>query len=192
VELSAEIRAILHRPSGAFVERVNRRGRRRLHFDGSTLAFVDVDSNLYAQEPFEGTNADLLDHLHERFQAPLPLADFLAVDPAMALSEAADWGLYVGRDIVGGVECDHVLFSNEWLEWQVWVQSEEPRVPRRLVIVFADEPGQPRFTATLSNWNLDDDTTGAFDFHPAVGAVQVDLARSGDDTFGEEDSDEDR
>jgi hypothetical protein len=47
-------------------------------------------------------------------------------------------------------------------------------LPRRIVITYKEENGQPQFSADLSNWNLAPDLSDAlFSFTPPNGAKRI-------------------
>jgi hypothetical protein len=41
---------------------------------------------------------------------------------------------YIGPAVIGGVECDHVAFRNDYTDWQLWVQKGPHAIPCKLVI----------------------------------------------------------
>jgi hypothetical protein len=43
------------------------------------------------------------------------------------------------------------------VDFQVWVPSRGDPLPRRVVITYKKEAGQPQFRADLSDWNLSPD-----------------------------------
>ena len=177
VEFSAEADAAVRRPDGMWVERRNDDFTRQMYFDGKTLALHDVDRGLYATKDVDvRTNNDMLDRLAEKFDLTMPLSDLLVSDPDAALSEYADEGVYVGLHAVRGVQCHHLALSNDALGWQVWIQAEGPPLPRKLVIVYRDEPGMPQFRAHLSKWNLEADVADTrFAFVPPEGAHRIEI-----------------
>jgi hypothetical protein len=49
-------------------------------------------------------------------------------------------------------------------------------LPRRIVITYKDEPGQPQFWADASNWNLAPEISDAlFEFTPPSGADRIEF-----------------
>ncbi|MBV8173453.1 MAG: DUF2092 domain-containing protein, partial [Verrucomicrobia bacterium] len=64
--------------------------------------------------------------------------------------------------------------TNRGVDFQVWVAQGNQPLPRRIVITYKDEPGQPQFWAHLSNWNLAPVISDAlFAFTPPNGADRV-------------------
>ena len=61
----------------------------------------------------------------------------------------------VGRHGVDGVPCHHLAFSQESIDWQIWIEDGPQPVPRKLVITYKTEPGSPQYVARLSNWDFE-------------------------------------
>jgi hypothetical protein len=82
---------------------------------------------------------------------------------------------YVDTTTITDVPTDHIAArTSRGVDFQVWVaQGSEPS-PRRVVITYKDEKGQPQFRADLSNWNLAPDISEAlFTFTPPDGADRI-------------------
>ena len=75
---------------------------------------------------------------------------------------------------MGGVACHRLAFANEWLEWQIWVDAENEPLPRKVVINYMDEPGEPKYTARFLSWNLAPELPDdLFRFEPPEGAQKM-------------------
>ena len=77
----------------------------------------------------------------------LPLADFLYADPYAVLMEGVTYGRYLGIHQAAGVACHHLAFSQDTIEWQIWIDAGEKPLPRKLVISYVQEPGEPQYSA---------------------------------------------
>ena len=94
-----------------------------------------------------------------------------------ALTENVQAGTYLGVRSIGGRPCHHLLFTQEEVDWQVWVDAGESPLPRKLVITRKKEPGQPQFSAELSGWDLAPALTEtSFDFKAPAGAKPVKMS----------------
>ena len=60
-----------------------------------------------------------------------------------------------GSDLVEGVLCDHLAFSRDDTDWQVWIEAGERPVPRKLVITSIDLPGTPQFGVVITSFEPD-------------------------------------
>lgn len=179
VELPASLDITVRRPDGLRVDRRSVKGHRLFQYDGKTVGLLDVDRRMYAIGEAPPTIDAMIGALEERFDLVLPLSDIVADDPYIAFSsDFADDGALLGAYPYKGKTCDVLAYRNESIDWQIWVSREEPRVPMRLAIRYESEPGIPRFTADLSNWNLSDATPEAdFTFAAPADAKKIEVSK---------------
>jgi hypothetical protein len=73
-----------------------------------------------------------------------------------------------------GVPCEHLAFSADNVDWQVWIQDGPRPVPRKFVITYKDEPNDPQYTAVFSNWDFNTELPDfVFNFEPPPGAAKI-------------------
>jgi hypothetical protein len=82
---------------------------------------------------------------------------------------------YVEKTTIMDVPCDHLAVrTGQGVDFQVWVAQGEQPLPRRIVITYISETGQPQFWADLSDWNLAPEISDAlFAFTPPNGADRI-------------------
>jgi hypothetical protein len=82
---------------------------------------------------------------------------------------------YVETTTITDVPCDHLAARTAaGVDFQVWVAQGSEPLPRRIVITYKNENGQPQFWADLSKWNLAPDVSDAlFSFTPPNGAERI-------------------
>jgi len=82
---------------------------------------------------------------------------------------------YVETTTITDVPCDHLAARTAGgVDFQVWVAQGDEPLPRRIVITYKTENGQPQFWADLSKWNLAPDVSDAlFAFTPPNGAERI-------------------
>jgi hypothetical protein len=158
----------LRRPDRVRVEVVHRDGSRRgLLFDGNEVAVFDLDRKVYATSPAKGTVDAALDHLTRDLQVRMPLRELLSADLPKTLEPLRETTRWVGRETIEGVPTDHVSLRGEEADVQVWIASQGDPLPRRIVITYRREEGQPQFRANVTEWNLAPDVAdGVFTFAP--------------------------
>lgn len=87
-------------------------------------------------------------------------------------------GEYLGLQKAAGVPCHHLAFEQETIDWQIWIDAAQPRLPRKLAIAYKAEPGEPQYVVVIHKWNLAPAfPEGLFDFEPPEGATKMELAR---------------
>ena len=178
VDSSRDGDVYVRRPNGVFVERHDAGRHRQLYYDGAHAALLDVGANLYAErtEDVPGDLDGFVDLLVEELNVNLPLADLVVADPYRSFTDPAVSGVDLGTARVRGETCHHLAFTNDAIEWQVFIAKDGPPLVRKVVIHYADEPGRPRWEAVLSDWDLDAEIPDErFAFTPPEGSHRITL-----------------
>jgi len=177
-QFSREVRLAVRRP-----DRISARGSQDedallFWYENKNVTVLDRTANIYASIPVPGRIDAMLDDVANQHGLTLPLADLLFSDPYKVLTADAHTGRYVGLHEVNGVECHHLLFTQEAIDWQIWIDSGKEPVPRKLVIDYKSLPDRPQFTALLSEWNLSA-SVGDEQFKPVIpkDAKKVEIAQ---------------
>jgi len=126
----------------------------RFWYDGKNITVLDKDLNIYATT---GAPADIdsaLSFAAQNLEITAPLADFVMSDPYSSLTQNAKSATYVGLHEIDGVKCHHLAFTQENLDWQIWIEDGRMLVPRKVVITYKLAEGMPQYTAVLSEWNF--------------------------------------
>jgi hypothetical protein len=123
-------------------------------YDGQSLTLVWPEQKAYARVKMPPTIDAALERLEEHFNTPLAVGDLLHTN-AYGLLVASDMaGRYVGREKVGAAECDHVAFSHERVDWELWVASTGEPTPCRIVITTKGKSGPLTSDVSFGDWNL--------------------------------------
>ena len=124
-----------------------------LYYDGKMLTVRDKDLNEAANTPAPASIDALVDDLRSKLGVEAPGADLILTTVGDALSKDVIEAKYVGQGIVDGVECDHLAFRNEEVDWQLWVETGSRPVPRKYVITSKTVTGAPQYTLRLGRWS---------------------------------------
>jgi hypothetical protein len=147
----------------------------QVSFDGKTISLYGKGMNVYAQIESPGPT---IDEAVEEFRISTgldaPGADLLATDPYAVLTEGVTSGSLVGAAYIGGVECDHLAFRSDVVDWQIWISRGEKKLPLKYVITTKWVTGAPQYSLRLSNWNTDAVDAKIFAFVPPAGAKKID------------------
>jgi len=184
MELTNLRRIAVERPNHAAADATGDTLNRAAVYDGKTVTVLDKEHNAYAVIDAPGTIDTALDKLEDDYGVVLPLADILSRDPYADLMEGATYGRYLGIHQAAGVPCHHLVFSQETIEWQIWIDASDQPLPRKLVITYVNEPGEPKYSAIIRRWSLDPQfPEGLFTFEVPEGAQKIDakaMTRSDD------------
>jgi len=178
VQTTRQTRVLVRRPDAVAVQVAGDGGKWLLRYRDKALAVMREDSGEYATTAAPGTIDAMLDFLYQDFGVEIPLADLLFADPYASLTEHVQSGVYLGRHSANGQMCDHLLFTQGNVDWQIWIDPGAKPLPRKMVITRKNERGAPEYAAELSGWNLSPSVPDeAFTFKAPAGAKAVDMAK---------------
>lgn len=135
LQFSSYATVLLQRPNGLYIQRQSPVADTKIFFDGEMLTLLGNRINAYAQLPTTGAVDDAIRALELETGIPSPGADLLFADPYAILSEGVESSLYLGTAYVGGIECHHLAFREDDVDWQVWVQTGDTPLPMKYVIM---------------------------------------------------------
>jgi hypothetical protein len=144
------------------VQRPNRlkadyRGEERkstVWYDGETLTVLDREHNLYASGPAKATIDETLDMVFDKHGFTIPVADLVYSDPCEGLTERVETLFYVGTRELDGRTVHHLAATQADIDWQIWIEVGKQVVPRKMLITYVDEPGDPQYAAVLTDWDF--------------------------------------
>ena len=166
----------VRRPDGLHVVYDGDDRQSRVVFDGETVVFHDLRTNLYATTEATGEIDGAVDRMFDLYGYSVPVADLVYSDPYETLIESADFGVVVGRHTIDGTPRYHLAFSGETLDWQIWIEDGPQPVPRQLVITYKEEPGAPQYRARFTEWDFQPRLSHHyFDFVPSAGADEMEF-----------------
>jgi hypothetical protein len=146
-----------------------------LFYDGKNFTVYGKLVNYYATVPAPGTTAQLVDKVYNDYGVEIPLVDLFkwGTDESAIrrITSASD----VGPGTVQGITCEHYVFRQEGLDWQIWIQLGDYPLPRKFVIRTIADDARPQYTSNLV-WNLAPSyNEAAFAFDPPAGSLRIAL-----------------
>ena len=170
-------RAAVVRPDHLAADATGDTLNRASWYDGAKLTMLDKEHNTYATVDAPSTIDATLDQLQDKWGVVLALADLVRSDPYAELIAGVTYGRYLGLHMAAGVPCHHLVFAQETIEWQIWIDAGPQPLPRKLVITYVQEEGEPQYAATIRRWKLDPTfPEKLFTFEAPAGAQKIDPA----------------
>ena len=143
-------------------------------FDGTTFTLLGKGKNVYMQVPISGSIETLVDELKDKYRRPLPAADLLLPTAYEKLTEGVVDVKDLGSGVIGGVECDHLAFRKQDVDYQIWIAQGDQPYPCRYVITAKQVVGSPQYSVQVSDWQTGAAATGQdFTFVPPTGARKI-------------------
>ena len=166
----------LQRPNKLHAQRKGTLIDQALYYDGKTVVVYDATAGFYATAAVPGTIEQMLRFTGETLGLLLPASDLLYRDAFPLLIQDVTLATVVGKALIGGVKCDHLLFSRPGVDIQIWVPDAGKPLPLKYVVVDTSAPELPATTTMMRNWNTSPAVTDAmFDFKPPQGAKRTEF-----------------
>ncbi len=164
------------RPNKLHLETASPHAQRAFWYDGKSLTILDRMPGFFSMAPMPGTLDAMIDKAHDDLGIDLPLVDLAVADPYKNATAKVVKGTYYGLSPVLGIDCHHLSFTQDNVDWQIWIQDGPQPLIRKFVITHKNDPGAPEFTALITQWNLTDRISDSdFVFEPPRGATKVEL-----------------
>ena len=123
-------------------------------FDGKTLTVYDQDEGVYATLDRAGDIDSAIAYFVKDLQMRLPLALLFVTGLPNELERRVTEAAIVETTRVGGTPCLHIAARAESVDVQIWLPTSGDPLPRRIVLTYKNDAGQPQFWADFSDWNL--------------------------------------
>jgi hypothetical protein len=165
----------VRKPNGLVAERRDGFDTRKFWYDGKTAILHDERKKVYSTIEAPETIDALLEFLRDEYGLTLPLADFFRADFVATVEPLLTIARYDGWEEIVGHRCHRLVLETAEVKGLVWIDAD-PKAPllRRVKLLYHAYPGQPDYTATISEWDL---TTkvgeGAFAFRPPKDAKEI-------------------
>jgi hypothetical protein len=144
-------------------------------FDGKTLTLYGRKPNVYVQRDVPGTTDNAFRAFEFETGIPATGADLLFADTYRVLSTGVESSAYIGTDYVDGIECHHLAFREDRVDWELWVQTGDRPLPMRYVITSKLQAAAPQYEVSLRDWNTNPQLSDRqFTFSVPAGARKLD------------------
>ena len=174
IQFGQTVDIYVKRPDRLRANAVGDLANQQFFFDGKSVTLFNKDKNVYATLKAPGKIEEALEYAQDAFDINAPLSDLIYPDAYNVLTHNVHSGHYVGLHIVRGIQCHHLLFVQDDIDWQIWIENSQTPFPRKVVITSKWLAGAPQFTSLMPYWKtsarLQEDL---FIFTPPVSARPI-------------------
>lgn len=183
IDFDVSSSVIIERPNKLLAERRGESTDQAFYYDGKTLTLYSPGDKVYATDPAPKTIEGVLDYARDSLGLIVPIADLVYGNAFELLTEDVNFAVTLDKTVIGGVTCDHLLFSRPGVDFQVWVADGTKALPCKYVVTDTANPGRVSITTVLSDWGYASGKDGSvFTFVPPKGAKPITFVRQ--DTLG--------
>jgi hypothetical protein len=144
----------VQRPDQLAVEFHSDLGGKEIWYNGTKVTILDPPHMFYATAKVPDSIDGMMERLEEVHNLSIPLADLAYSHPCEMFRKGVVYSAYIGVNDVAGEDCDHLAFTKNNVDWQVWLQRTGRHLPRKVVINYRSAPGSPEYVAVLSDWRF--------------------------------------
>ena len=178
VDFDVGANVIVSRPNKIYAERTGDLIQQVFYYDGKTLTLYKPSDKVYATEPAPGTIEGVLDFARESLGLIVPISDLVYRNAFALLMQDVTFAMVVGKAVIGGVKCDHLLFSRPGVDFQVWVADGGQPLPCKYVVTDTGTPERLSVTTVVSDVNVAPTVAASrFSFVPPQGAKPISFLR---------------
>lgn len=152
LQLSSYATTVVQRPEKFYIQRKGSIANAEFVFDGKTLTVLGKKSNVYSQFNVAGSIDDAIRRFELETGVPTPGGDLLFANPYAILSNGVESSTYVGTTYINGIECYHLAFREDEVDWQIWVQTGDRPLPMKYVITSKLQAAAPQYEIRLRDW----------------------------------------
>ena len=176
IQRAAKLKLLGQRPGALRASFKSDTEERTVWYDGKTVTILDLDDQVQAKAEVPDKIGPAMDHLMDHYGISIALSDFLFENPYEALTESVGEAHYIGMSLVKGIQCHQLSFRQESIDWQLWIEDGGNPAPRKLLIVYKEIEGAPRYMATLTGVKLEKPIPASI-FQAVIpdGITQIDL-----------------
>jgi hypothetical protein len=124
------------------------------YYDGRTLTLHNSADRVYATVPAPKTVEGTIDYAREKLGLNVPASDIIYRNAYPLLMEDVTHAALVGKAVIEGVKCDHLLFTRPGVDFQVWVADSGAPLPHKYVVTDTGTPERLRITTVMSDWDV--------------------------------------
>ncbi len=178
LQIQGQVDFVVRQPDGLKAHITTDKQERVIYYDGHTVTQYAPALDYYAVVDAPPTIAETVLALEKDYGLRMPLADVFLWghehQPKVDILAA----YFVGRSTILGDRCDHYAYRVEGADVQIWIRTEGPPLPCRMVITNLTDEARPEFEATLI-WNTDADVGNSeFSFAPPESAAKIEQAKT--------------
>jgi hypothetical protein len=176
VQFGGHLEIQARRPDRFKISTKSVKQERVYYYDGKSVTMYAPILHYYGVFPAPATIMATLDLVKTKYDIEIPLADLFTWGNDPSLVARVKAGFDVGAEVVEGLTCEHYAFRQEKVDWQIWLRSDGPSLPCKMVITSRDDPAMPQYTATMT-WDTSPPTSDSdFVFTPPADARRITVA----------------
>jgi hypothetical protein len=167
---------IVKRPNKLRTERHSKLYNQVFYYDGNTFTLYNPVQKVYASEAAPNNIEDMFHQVRDKYNLSSPLSDLIYSNSFDLLIANVNYAKLIGEELVGNVNCYHLIFGCPGADFQIWIAVDGDPLPYKYVVTDTSTPQLLAISTNIHNWNLapiSSDKT--FQYTPLEGTFKIDL-----------------
>ena len=174
VDFEVASQVIVSRPNSIKAIRQGHLVDQEVYYDGRSLVIFSPARNIYSSVAAPDTIDGTLKFARETLGIGYPAADLMYSDTFPLLTKNVISATVIGKEMIAGHRCDHLLFVLPGVDFQIWIADRGDPLPFKYIVTDTGTRQLLSIVAILNNWNLSHLTQeGDFSFIPPKGAREI-------------------
>ncbi len=154
IDIDVSAKALVSRPNKIRADRKGELIDQSFYYDGKTLTLYNPSDKVYATVPAPATIEGTLDYARDTLDLIIPASDLVYTNSFPLLMQDVNFAMVVGKAVIDGVKCHHLLFSRPGVDFQVWVAETGDPLPHKYVVTDTSLRTQLSMTTVMRDWKV--------------------------------------
>ena len=171
-EVAAEV--TVARPNKLKAVRLGHLVDQEIYYNGKSFTVFNPGKKIYASVDAPESIDKTLKFARSVLGIGSPAADLMYSDAYPLLTKGVKSATIIGKEMIAGQRCDHLLFTLPGVDFQIWIADRGDPLPSKYIVTDTGTLHRLSIVAILSNWNLSHLTKeDDFNFIPPIGSREI-------------------
>lgn len=162
------------RPDNIRIERYGLEMHQLFYFDGDQFTLHNPYDKVYATQALKGTIEDMFHVARDTYGLSGPSADLIYSNSFDLLMLNVNGAEVIGKEMIGDVMCDHLLFTRPNVTFQIWISESEPFLPHKYSVTDTSTSNLLSFSTLMTSWDLSPKISESmFQYKPAADTQKI-------------------
>jgi hypothetical protein len=168
-EIASQV--IVDRPSKVKVVRQGHLINQEVYYNGKTLTVFSPAKKIYSTADVPATIDETMKFARQKLGIGYPAADLMYSDAYPLLTKGVISATVLGKEMIAGRRCDHLLFTLPGVDFQIWVADRGDPLPFKYIVTDTGTRQLLSIVAILDGWNFKPEVKESdFEFLAPAGA----------------------
>jgi len=155
IDLETSANLTVSRPDKIRIERFENASHELFLFNGEDFTLHNPDDKVYATEKLKGNLEDMFHTVRDTFGISASAGDLIYKDSYSLMIVGVKGARVIGKERIGDIMCDHLVFVRPDVSYQIWISESEPYLPHKYVVTDTSTSHLLSFSTLMTGWDLD-------------------------------------